>query len=237
MTPYLSGRGSPPPGFTLVHRPRHLGANPAIEDSDGYSTDSSLSSDFESFTLVGRQNPPLSSFGDAKRSSSPSTSDTRPMKSPKKSRAHSGPIAGLDVGPWDEDLLAAALSEKAGPAQVGSSRTPLREEAQSKSLEEKSGDSIKNMPTLDEIFMDDDDDSDSEWSVISEDGYPQGFTSDVKHDFYCAEALNDSTDTIVAVKDHREPECQENDTNLPSEGEDSEWNVPKAGKQSIMNAG
>jgi hypothetical protein len=51
QTPLLSPAA---PGFTLVHRPRRIGALPATEDSDGYSSDGSLLSDLENFSLGSR---------------------------------------------------------------------------------------------------------------------------------------------------------------------------------------
>ncbi|KIW08358.1 uncharacterized protein PV09_01274 [Verruconis gallopava] len=55
MTPEMR---SPPFGFTLVHQPRHPGSLSATEDSDGYYSDGSLSSDFEGFSLVDRSQEP-----------------------------------------------------------------------------------------------------------------------------------------------------------------------------------
>jgi hypothetical protein len=53
QTPVMSGL-STPAGFTLVYRPRHIGDMPGTTDSDGYSSDGSLLSDFEGFSLLSR---------------------------------------------------------------------------------------------------------------------------------------------------------------------------------------
>ena len=50
QTPLLSAIQSPA-GFTLVHRPRRPGDLPATADSDGYSSEGSLLSDFEEMSL------------------------------------------------------------------------------------------------------------------------------------------------------------------------------------------
>lgn len=59
-TPLLQATRSPEPSYSLVHCPRREGKMPTTDDSDGYSSEGSLVSDLDGFTLIGRSR---SSFG------------------------------------------------------------------------------------------------------------------------------------------------------------------------------
>ena len=105
LTPLLTPLLRPSPnGFTLVHRPRHLGSNPTTEDSDGYSSDSSLSSDFESFSLTNR---PKIELSPGKKRAQPS--EFIHPESVKKQWLFKEPVKGIDVGPWDPAMIRAAM--------------------------------------------------------------------------------------------------------------------------------
>ena len=189
QTPLLSAMQSPD-GFSLVFRPHHIGDMPATADSDGYSSDGSLVSDFENFSLENYIRRSLQNSTSNSRAMSPARADlvSLPVCPNSPPRSDHRAIAAADIAeafashdPDDADLAADAFDADGEESEDddGSNNDELRASARSAFYEQTSASSstetvvaapASGSPPCGEDVVDAQaqvDSSESEWEEVS----------------------------------------------------------------------
>lgn len=228
QTPLLAPtKPSPIPGFTVVHRPRNPGGVPGTEDSDGYSSEGSQSSDFDTFSLVGRPRQHVNWFEELRKQREASRSPT-PSLTGSAGNSANHPNTSID----GRLRFSNACAENKQIDVDGSSTHVSQQQNPFAHLHgpEGSGNQIATSLQGTSPFEDpsDADHSDSEWSVVSDEPAHQQTAYNAglpirNRSLYARPDLAGSDETIIALSD-RDDSASEGPL-VPADGEssDSDW--------------
>lgn len=228
QTPLLSATAPSPAGFSVMHLPRRLGVSPATEDSDGYSSEGSLASDFENFSLVGRPRPGLDFFSVQDQTDSPpTTSFTVKNNSEKQSASLRASKESQPAAREHHTLLRDAVEADNELRRTASSPIIPMDHDISEIPADYSRSDEQSSKSLEDVFSDTDD-SDSDWSVISGHSSPRSKAPRipvVKHPLYSLNYLADSTETIIAASDAEALAPEEQPASMDFENGETGWEV------------
>jgi hypothetical protein len=218
QTPLLSPvTPSPTPSFTLIHRPRQPGKMPVTADSDGYSSEGSQSSDFENFSLVGRPRPSATSEVEHDHIQVINQAlSIAPSQDVSEETAHSNHDDNPHNSFNDGKRFGRPLHKQSPMSQrEGLWRSVIPSEA---------SEEVSN-PFDDPT---DADESDSEWSVVSDQSSPRVATNFAEQpvrsrSLYSRLDLAGSTETVIAVSDKEDSPADTTAQPVDSDISDSEW--------------